>query len=60
MLGASTEARGRGPLVSSLAAGAKAGKFPIPITIVPGDLTLEEIRRWRERRAVTRAESHLG
>lgn len=44
VLGASKEAAGPGPLVSSLAAGATAGKFPIPITIVPGDLTLEQIQ----------------
>ena len=44
VLGASKEATGPGPLVSSLAAGATAGKFPIPITIVPGDLSLEEIQ----------------
>ncbi|MGO9547173.1 MAG: universal stress protein [Rhodomicrobium sp.] len=43
VLGASTDPSGPGPLVSSLAAGAKAGTFPIPITIVPGDLTLDEI-----------------
>jgi nucleotide-binding universal stress UspA family protein len=43
ILGASTDPDGPGPLVSSLAAGTKAGTFPIPITIVPGDLTLEEI-----------------
>jgi nucleotide-binding universal stress UspA family protein len=44
VLGASKEATGPGPLVSSLAAGATAGNFPIPITIVPGDLTLEQIQ----------------
>jgi nucleotide-binding universal stress UspA family protein len=44
VLGASKEATGPGPLVSSLAAGATAGKFPIPITIVPGELSLEEIQ----------------
>lgn len=44
VLGASTEAKGPGPLVSSLAAGSKAGMFPVPITIVPGNLTLEMIR----------------
>jgi nucleotide-binding universal stress UspA family protein len=44
VLGASTDPEGPGPLVSSLAAGAKAGTFPIPITIVPGTLTLEEIK----------------
>lgn len=44
VLGASKEATGPGPLVSSLAAGATAGNFPIPITIVPGDLSLEQIQ----------------
>jgi len=44
VLGASKEAAGPGPLVSSLAAGAMAGKFPIPITIVPGDLGVDEIK----------------
>jgi nucleotide-binding universal stress UspA family protein len=44
VLGASTESAGPGPLVSTLAAGSTAGKFPIPITIVPGDLTLDQIR----------------
>ncbi len=44
VLGASKDAAGPGPLVSSLAAGNAAGKFPIPITIVPGDLSLEEIQ----------------
>jgi len=43
-LGASSEAAGPGPLVSSLAVGAMAGKFPIPITIVPGDLAIEDIK----------------
>ena len=43
-LGASTDAKGPGPLVASLAAGSTAGKFPIPITIVPGDLTLDDIK----------------
>jgi nucleotide-binding universal stress UspA family protein len=43
VLGASADPAGPGPLVSSLAAGGKAGTFPIPITIVPGHLTLEEI-----------------
>jgi nucleotide-binding universal stress UspA family protein len=44
ILGASIEATGPGPLVSSLGTGVTAGKFPIPITIVPGDLSLEEIQ----------------
>ena len=42
VLGASADPAGPGPLVSSLAAG-EAGTFPIPITIVPGNLTIEEI-----------------
>jgi len=44
VLGASADPSGPGPLVSSLAAGAKAGSFPIPITIVPGTLTLEQVK----------------
>ncbi len=43
VLGASTDPAGPGPLVSSLAAGSRAGTFAIPITIVPGTLTLEEV-----------------
>lgn len=43
VLGASKDPSGPGPLVSSLAAGKYAGEFPIPITIVPGDLSLDEI-----------------
>src|SRR5215467_11272214 len=42
VLGASKEASGPGPLVSSMAAGVLAGKFPIPITIVPGALAIED------------------
>ena len=44
VLGASKDSAGPGPLVSTLATGSRAGKFPIPITIVPGDLTIEEIQ----------------
>jgi nucleotide-binding universal stress UspA family protein len=44
VLGASKEAVGPGPLVSSLAVGPNAGKFPIPITIVPGELAVEDIK----------------
>lgn len=44
VLGASIDTKGPGPLVSSLAAGSRAGTFPVPITIVPGNLTLELIR----------------
>jgi nucleotide-binding universal stress UspA family protein len=43
VLGASTDPAGPGPLVSSLATGKLAGNFPIPITIVPGNLTPDEI-----------------
>jgi len=42
VLGAGTEKKGPGPLVSSIG-GKMSGKFPIPITIVPGHLTLEQI-----------------
>jgi len=44
VLGASTDAGGPGPLVASLATGKQAGSFPIPITIVPGYLELEDIK----------------
>ena len=43
VLGASTDPKGPGPLVSLLAAGKLAGTFPVPITIVPGNLSPEEI-----------------
>lgn len=42
VLGASTDSAGPGPLVAMLA-NAAASSFPIPVTIVPGDLTDEEI-----------------
>jgi nucleotide-binding universal stress UspA family protein len=44
VLGAATDAKGPGPLVSTLAAGKAAGSFPIPITIVPGKLSLADIQ----------------
>jgi nucleotide-binding universal stress UspA family protein len=44
VLGASTDPKGPGPLVSTLAAGRAAGTFPIPITIVPGNLDLASIK----------------
>jgi nucleotide-binding universal stress UspA family protein len=44
VLGAAADNKGPGPLVSSLAAGTNAGQFPIPITIVPGNLTLQDIQ----------------
>ena len=44
VLGASLDAKGPGPLVSSLAAGKATGGFPIPVTVVPGKLSLEDIK----------------
>ncbi len=44
VLGAAVDNKGPGPLVASLASGKAAGTFPIPITIVPGNLTLDEIQ----------------
>lgn len=44
VLGAAAHAQGPGPLVASLASGSAAGTFPIPITVVPGTLRLEEIQ----------------
>ena len=43
VLGAAVDAKGPGPLVSSLAAGKAAGTYPVPITIVPGNLTLDDL-----------------
>ncbi|HEX2842205.1 universal stress protein [Hyphomicrobium sp.] len=43
VLGASTDPKGPGPLVSTLAVGTQAGSFPIPITVVPGNLAFEDI-----------------
>ncbi len=42
VLGAGTGKKGPGPLVSSLA-GKLSGRFPIPMTIVPGNLSEEQI-----------------
>lgn len=42
VLAAGTGQEGPGPLVSSFAS-ADAGTFPVPVTIVPGDLSDEEI-----------------
>ena len=44
VLGAAVGTKGPGPLVSTLATGKTAGTFPLPITIVPGFLTLEELK----------------
>ena len=43
VLGASVSSEGPGPLVSSLVQGDRAGTFPIPIYVVPGGLSYEEI-----------------
>jgi nucleotide-binding universal stress UspA family protein len=43
VLGASKDPSGPGPLVATLAGGRLAGTFPIPITVVPGCLGIEEI-----------------
>jgi len=43
VLGASKDPSGPGPLVSSLAGGKLAGSFPVPLTVVPGHLSTEEI-----------------
>jgi nucleotide-binding universal stress UspA family protein len=44
VLGAAADVQGPGPLVSSLAAGSAAGGFPVPITVVPGNLSLDDIK----------------
>lgn len=43
VLGASKDPSGPGHLVSTFAAGPLAGTFPVPITVVPGHLSIEEI-----------------
>ena len=42
VLGAGTSKKGPGPLVASLA-GKFSGQFPVPITVVPGNLSLEQV-----------------
>ena len=42
VLGAGTDKKGPGPLVSSIG-GKMSGKFPVPITIVPGNLSQEQL-----------------
>lgn len=42
VLGAGTEGDGPGPLVSQLA-GRMAARMPVPVTVVPGSMTLEEL-----------------
>lgn len=43
VLGAGTDAKGPGPLVSELSK--QAGTLPIPMTIVPGDMTKERLEQ---------------
>ena len=42
VLGAGTDKKGPGPLVSAIV-GKMSGEFPIPITVVPGNLSQEQI-----------------
>jgi len=42
VLGADEQGEGPGPLVASLV-GKRGGKMPIPVTVVPGAMTLAEI-----------------
>jgi nucleotide-binding universal stress UspA family protein len=44
VLGASTDPKGPGPLVSTLVGSKAAGAFPVPITVVPGHLSLDYIK----------------
>ncbi|MEZ5853004.1 MAG: universal stress protein [Hyphomicrobiaceae bacterium] len=44
VLGASTDSKGPGPLVSLLAGGKMAGTFPVPLVVVPGHLTAEDLK----------------
>ncbi len=44
ILGAATDTKGPGPLVQTLAGGKAAGTFPVPITIVPGDMSLDDVK----------------
>ena len=43
VLGASSDSQGPGPLVEALGDGSWAGNFPIPIYIVPGTLSQDDI-----------------
>lgn len=43
VLGAATSKEGPGPLVATLAGRDQSSRFPIPVTVVPGDLSDEEI-----------------
>lgn len=43
VLGASQDQTGPGPLISDIVSGSKAGTFPVPISIIPGQLSWDEI-----------------
>lgn len=43
VLGAAADAKGPGPLISQFVAGKTAGSFAIPINIVPGHLSFDEL-----------------
>lgn len=43
VLGASQEQSGPGPLIANLVSGGKAGNFPVPISIIPGNLTWDDL-----------------
>ena len=43
VLGAGDEGDGPGPLVSALTTGRMAGRLPVPLTIVPGHMTRDEV-----------------
>jgi nucleotide-binding universal stress UspA family protein len=43
VLGAGSEGEGPGPLVTALATGRMAGRLPVPLTIVPGHMTRDEV-----------------
>lgn len=44
VLATPADAKGPGPLLASLVAGRAAGGFPVPVTVVPGQLSLAEIK----------------
>lgn len=44
VLGASTDPKGPGPLVTAIGSGQMAGNFVVPITIVPGNLGLDDLK----------------
>jgi nucleotide-binding universal stress UspA family protein len=44
VLGSSNDAQGPGPLVASLAAGRATGGFAVPVTVVPGQLSLADLK----------------